>query len=159
MVSHPAPRIPLDDSPSFLLSQLGLYSAQQFAERLRPLGILPRHFGLLMHLASVEGQSQQYLADALGIHRNAMVGLIDELENRGLVERRRHASDRRAHALYLTTAAHALLEQAQRYALENDAELVTALDQPERRALVSLLQRMASERGLHRGVHPGLQTH
>src|SRR6266849_5727202 len=115
----------LDASPSFLVSQLGQYSAQQFAARLQPLGLLPRHFGLLKQLAALEGQSQQYLADAMGVHRNAMVGLIDELEGRGLVERRRHASDRRAHALYLTVAAHDLLLQANRAAHANDADLVT----------------------------------
>src|SRR3982074_2232075 len=98
----------LDESPSFLVSQLGLYSAQQFAERLQPLGLLPRHFGLLKHLASVEGQSQQYLADMMGVHRNAMVGLIDELEGRGLVERRRHASDRRGPAPCLAARGAAL---------------------------------------------------
>ena len=149
----------LDASPSFLVSQLGLYSAQQFAERLRPLGLLPRHFGLLQHLASVEGQSQQYLADAMGIHRNAMVGLIDELEGRGLVERRRHASDRRAHALHLTPAAHELLILAERAARDNDADLVAALDERERGVLISLLQRVAGDRGLHRGVHPGFESH
>jgi DNA-binding MarR family transcriptional regulator len=149
----------LDESPSFLVSQLGLYSARQFAERLRPLGLLPRHFGLLKHLASVEGQSQQYLADAMGIHRNAMVGLIDELESRGLVERRRHASDRRAHALFLTPAALELLAQADRAAHDNDADLVTALDERERGVFVKLLQRVASDRGLHRGVHPGFDSH
>ena len=149
----------LDGSPSFLVSQLGLYSAQQFADRLRPLGLLPRQFGLLKHLASVEGQSQQYLADVMGVHRNAMVGLIDELEGRGLVERRRHASDRRAHALYLTAAAHELLVQAERAAHANDAELVSALDARERSVLIGLLQRVASDRGLHRGVHPGFDSH
>jgi DNA-binding MarR family transcriptional regulator len=151
-------RVPLDDSPGFLLSQLGVYSAQRFAERLQPLGVHPRHFGLLVNIASVEGQSQQYLADAMGIHRNVMVGLVDELEHRGLVERRRHASDRRAHALYLTAAARELLVQAEAFVHQNDTELVTALDQAERRLLISLLRRMASERGLHRGVHPGLQS-
>ncbi|MDQ1609417.1 MAG: hypothetical protein QOE16_2149, partial [Microbacteriaceae bacterium] len=72
---------------SFLLSQLGSDSAQRFTQRLAPLGIQPQHFGLLVHLAHSDGQSQQRLADTLGIHRNRMVGLIDDLEHRGLVER------------------------------------------------------------------------
>jgi DNA-binding MarR family transcriptional regulator len=152
-----APPAPLDARPSFLLSQLGRYSAERFAERLRPLDLQPRHFGLLAQLAGAEGQSQQRLADALGIHRNVMVGLVDELEGRGLVERRRHPGDRRAHALYLTPIARELLVRAERSATENDAALVAALDPAEQRVLVSLLQRLARHAGLWPGVHPGLQ--
>jgi DNA-binding MarR family transcriptional regulator len=152
----PAPT-PLDARPSFLLSQLGRYSAERFAERLRPLGLEPRHFGLLARLAAAEGQSQQRLADTLGIHRNVMVGLVDELERRGLVERRRHPRDRRAHALYPTARARALLGRAERAATENDAAVVAALDPGEQQVLVSLLQRLASRAGLRPGIHPGLQ--
>ncbi|MGH3600448.1 MAG: MarR family winged helix-turn-helix transcriptional regulator [Pseudonocardiaceae bacterium] len=58
----------------------------------------------------------------MGIHRNVMVGLVDELEDRGLIERRRHPADRRAHAIHLTAAAHDLLRRAQRVADEHEAE-------------------------------------
>ena len=67
-----APSPPLAGRASFLLSQLGTRSAQEFANRLAPLGMRPSHFGLLMHLSHDEGQSQQQLADALGIHRNVI---------------------------------------------------------------------------------------
>src|SRR6266700_2355223 len=104
---------PLGERPSFLLAQLGLHAATRFAERLAPLGLHPRHFVLLAHLAGGDGQTQQQLADTMGIHRNVMVGLVDDLEDRGLVQRRRHPADRRAHALHLTEAARDLLAQAQ----------------------------------------------
>ncbi|MBK9158407.1 MAG: MarR family transcriptional regulator [Micropruina sp.] len=73
------------ESPSFLLSQIGARSAQVFAERLRGEGMSPREFGVLTHVAANPGQTQQQLADALGIHRNNMVGLIDEVEAAGWV--------------------------------------------------------------------------
>lgn len=142
---------------SFLLSQLGSHSAQQFADRLAPLGIRPGHFGLLVHLARREGQSQQQLADALGIHRNVMVGLVDELEGRGLVERRRHPADRRAHAIHLTAAAHELVSQAERVADEQDVELLAGIDADDRATLIALLQRLADHSGLPPGLHPGLR--
>ncbi len=116
------PRPPLTDRAGFLLSELGYYGADRFAERLRPLGLRPRHFGLLTHLAHADGRSQQQLADAMGIHRNQMVGLVDDLETRGLVERRCHPCDRRAHALFLTPKARKLLPRAQRAADEHDAD-------------------------------------
>jgi DNA-binding MarR family transcriptional regulator len=152
-----APSPPLANRASFLLSQLGTRSAQEFANRLAPLGMRPSHFGLLMHLSHDEGQSQQQLADALGIHRNVMVGLVDDLENRGLIQRRRHPADRRAHALHLTAAAHDLLPRAQRAADEQETQLLAAIDETDRTHLVALLQRLADHAGLSPGVHPGLR--
>ncbi|MBV9143244.1 MAG: MarR family transcriptional regulator [Pseudonocardiales bacterium] len=147
---------PLADRVSFLISQLGFHAAACFTERLRPLGLHPRHFGLLSHLSVADGQTQQRLATAMAIHRNVMVGLVDDLEDRGLVQRRRHPSDRRAHAVHLTAAARDLLIQAQRAADEHEAELLAGLDEPDRRQLVSLLQHLAQHAGLAPGVHPGL---
>ncbi len=148
---------PLSERPGFLLSQLGAHGAERFAERLRPLGLAPRQFGLLTHLSAAGGQSQQQIADAMRIHRNVMVGLVDDLEARGLVERRRHAGDRRAHAVHLTSGARDLLTRAQHAADEHDAEVLAALDEGERGQLTSLLQRMAQAAGLVPGVHPGLR--
>ena len=148
---------PLSERPTFLLSQIGHYAAARFAERLAPLGLQNRHFGLLTHLAAGDGQTQQQLADAMGIHRNVMVGLVDDLEDRGLVQRRRHPADRRAHALHLTPAARDLLSQAQRAADEHDAELLAGLDGTDQATLIALLQRIARQARLPPDVHPTLR--
>ncbi len=147
---------PLVERVGFLVSQLGFHAAGRFAERLRPLGVQPRHFGLLTHLAATDGQTQQRLADSMGVHRNAMVGLIDDLEERGLVQRRRHPADRRAHAVHLTAQARDLLAEAQAVADAHDAELLAGLDDPDRRHVVALLRHMAEQARLVPGVHPHL---
>jgi DNA-binding MarR family transcriptional regulator len=148
---------PLGERPSFLLAQLGLHAAARFAERLAPLGLHPRHFGLVTHVAGGDGQTQQQLADKMGIHRNVMVGLLDDLEDRGLVQRRRHPADRRAHALHLTEAARDLLAQAQHAADEYDAELLAALDETDQARLITLLQRVTAHARLpcRRPPQPG----
>ncbi|MGH8776226.1 MAG: MarR family winged helix-turn-helix transcriptional regulator [Jiangellaceae bacterium] len=92
----------------------------------------------------------------MGVHRNAMVGLIDDLEDRGLVQRRRHPADRRAHAVHLTAPARDLLTEAQEAADAHDAELLFGLDDDDRRHLVTLLRHMAEHVGLVPGVHPDL---
>ncbi|MEU7820316.1 MarR family transcriptional regulator [Catellatospora sp. NPDC049133] len=154
----PAPsNRPLNERTNFLLSQLGFHTAMRFTERLAALDIQPSHFGLLMHLAQGEGRSQQQLAEVLGIHRKVMVGLLDDLEQRGLAERRRHPADRRAHAIYLTDAARTLLPQARAIADAEEEDLLTGLDGDERRQLLTLLQRLADHSGNPRGVHPGLR--
>ncbi|MBO0688222.1 MAG: winged helix-turn-helix transcriptional regulator [Candidatus Dormibacteraeota bacterium] len=150
---------PLSERPAFLLSQVGFHSAELFAAGLAPLGLQPRHFGLLTQLAGADGLSQQQLADLMAIHRNAMVGLLDDLEERGLVERRRHPRDRRAHAVHLTPAARRLLAQATAVADTHDETILAPLDPAERVELVRLLGRVAEHAGLAPGVHPGLRHH
>jgi len=112
---------------------------------------------MLNHLAVNEGQSQQALSAALGIHRSAVVALVDDLEHRGLAERRRDPIDRRAYALYLTPAGRKLLAKLQRTAEDDETELLAALDSSERSQLISLLQRVAESQGLTAGVHPDLE--
>jgi DNA-binding MarR family transcriptional regulator len=141
----------------FLLVQLGTHAHRRFAERLAGLSLHPRHFGMLSHLAAAEGQSQQALSIALGIHRSAVVALVDDLEHRGLAERRRDPVDRRAYTLYLTHPGRRLLAELERAADEEEAELLTALDASERSQLISLLQRVAESQGLTAGVHPNLR--
>jgi DNA-binding MarR family transcriptional regulator len=97
------------------------------------------------------------LSGALGIHRSAVVALVDDLEHRGLAERRRDPDDRRAYALYLTSSGRELLAELDSAADEDEAELLTALDASERSQLISLLQRVAESQGLTAGVHPNLE--
>jgi DNA-binding MarR family transcriptional regulator len=154
---HASPARWLSRRAGFLLVQLGTNEHRRFAERLAPLDLHPRHFGMLSHLAAAEGQSQQALSKALGIHRSAVVALVDDLEQRGLAERRRDPVDRRAYTLYLTPAGRELLADLERAAGEREAELLTALNASERSQLISLLQRVAESQGLTAGVHPNLE--
>ncbi len=151
-----APARGLSRRAGFLLVQLGTHRHRRFAERLAPLDLQPRHFGMLSHLAVNEGQSQQALSRALGIHRSAVVALVDDLEHRGLAERRRDPVDRRAYTLYLTPRGRELLAELERVGEEDEAELLTALNASERSQLISLLQRVADSQGLTAGVHPNL---
>jgi DNA-binding MarR family transcriptional regulator len=151
-----APARELSRRAGFLLVQLGTHAHRRFAERLAGLDLHPRHFGMLSHLAASEGQSQQALSNALGIHRSAVVTLVDDLEHRGLAERQRDPADRRAYTLYLTPPGRALLADLQRMAEDHEDELMTALDASERSRLISLLQRVAESQGLAAGVHPDL---
>jgi DNA-binding MarR family transcriptional regulator len=139
---------PLTERVGFLLSKLGFCATDRLAERLAPLGLRARHFELLSRLADAEGVSQQQLADAMGLHRNQMVKLVDDLEDRQLVERRPHPDDRRAHALFLTDRASTLLSHAQRAADEHEADFTAALNRDEAREFARLLRRVADHAGV-----------
>ncbi|MEJ3652924.1 MarR family winged helix-turn-helix transcriptional regulator [Actinomycetes bacterium KLBMP 9759] len=147
----------LDDRAAFLLSQLGHHVADRFADELAPLGLQPAQFGVLAHLARVDGRSQQELADLLAIHRNGMVGIVDALEAQDLVRRERHPLDRRAHAVHLTDKARALLAAAVGVVDQLEATVLEPLEKAERDMLIELLRRLAVHSRLPTGVHPQLQ--
>jgi len=148
----------LVDTPSFqavgfALSSLGFAVSTRFAERLEPLGIEPRDFGLLRAVAAAEGPSQQALGEQLRIPPSRMVAFIDALEGRRLIERRPHPSDRRAHALYLTARGRKLLEKAFAVAVEFERELCGRLSRAERERLLALLGEVREQLGLPPGLH------
>lgn len=137
----------------FALSTLGFAVATRFRERLAPLGIEPRDFALLRAVAAEEGLSQQALGEQLCIPPSRMVAFIDALQDRGLLERRPHPGDRRAHALYLTAAGRKLLAKAVTVAAGFERELCAGLSAAEREQLLALLGEVREQLGLPPGVH------
>src|SRR6202161_3559218 len=87
---------------AFLLAQLAAHAAAQFAQRISALSLTPAQAGLLRLVAWAPGQSQQAIARQLGTPPRRLVLLVDGLQERGLIDRRRNPGDRRHHALYLT---------------------------------------------------------
>jgi DNA-binding MarR family transcriptional regulator len=140
---------------AFLLVQLGFHAARLYEKRLAPLGIEPRHVGLLRSVAAVEGQSQQALGEMLHIPKSRMVWLVDDLEEHGLVERRRNPTDRRAYALYLTPTGRRRLGEAMEISAQHEAELLADLQPDERGQLIALLRRVAATQGIPRSALPG----
>ena len=155
-MSQEKPGEVLAGSVGFLLSKLGAMSAGGFASALEPIGVQPQHFALLRILDMSSGISQQSLGGELSIPPNRMVGLIDEVEERGLVERRRSPEDRRVNALYLTAKGKRTLAKAQAIASDWEQRLCAGLSPSERDQLLALLQQLASGHELPIGVHPGL---
>jgi DNA-binding MarR family transcriptional regulator len=138
----------------FLLAALGAHAKVRFTELLAPLGLQPPHFGVLRRLHDTEGCSQQAIADAMHLRRSVMVGLIDELEAMGLVERRRSPADRRANALYLTGQGKQVLLRADRLAAALDEELLAPLPDEERPAFLKSLRLLGNATGVADGVYP-----
>jgi DNA-binding MarR family transcriptional regulator len=150
-------RVPTPHGPgsAFLLTQLGSYAATRFAERIADLDLTPPQTGLLRAVAAGPGQSQQALARLLGTPPSRLVALLDGLDERGLVERRRNPDDRRLHAVHLTDTGTALLARIGEVARAHDDAVCGPLDPDDRALLRTLLSRLAEHHGLTPGVHPG----
>jgi DNA-binding MarR family transcriptional regulator len=141
---------------AFLLVQLGMEAARLFGKRLAPLGLEPRHVGMLARLAANEGKAQQVIGELIGLNPTQMVFLVDELETRGLVERRRNPADRRSYALYLTPAGKDMLARVQQVAQAHQASLGKSLSESEKEQLTDLLHRIARDQGVTGQSLPGI---
>jgi DNA-binding MarR family transcriptional regulator len=154
----PPPNTPRGDSAAFLLAQIGTFAAKQFAERLARLSLTPAQAGVLRILQRHSPLSQRELAEQLGMHASRLVALMDEMETLGLATREVSSSDRRIHTLRITPKGTETLREIGRVAQEHNQMLASSLSEGERETLRSLLERIAQEKGLTPGVHPGYKT-
>ena len=139
---HPPPE-PLASATGFLLSWNGRRVSHEFAEALRPLGLRPPHFGVLTLIDAHPGTTQQQLVTRSLIDPSSMVAVIDELEELGLAERRRHPSDRRKHAVHLTTEGDRALARAREAAIGFAEQVFSPLSASEQETLRRLLRKLA----------------
>jgi DNA-binding MarR family transcriptional regulator len=142
---------------AFNLSSLGYAVSQGFQRTLAPFDLHPREFAVLRAVGFQEGQSQQALGDSLRIPRSRMVGIVDELERRGLLERQPHATDRRVRQLHLTDEGRDLCQQALEQAVAFEKEISAPLSRQEREQLLHLLDRIGSGLGIGPGAHAALR--
>src|SRR5881275_3643405 len=142
--SRTDPTTPPFQNAAFLLSTLGFTVSRRFHEMLGPLELEPGEFALLRAVAANEGEPQNALAERLHISPSWMVAIVDELEMRGLLERRPHARDRRVRNLHLTASGKKLLRQAERQARLFDRQVTDPLNEPEVAQLLDLLERVAA---------------
>ncbi len=106
-------------------------------------------------IATTPGLSQQTYAARLGTPPSRFVALVDDMQDRDLVERRRGEPDRRSYALHLTTDGEKLLRQLGVVGKAHEDALCASLTGEERATLRELLTRMAQQQQLTAGVHPG----
>jgi DNA-binding MarR family transcriptional regulator len=138
-----SPPEPLASAPGFLLSWNGQRIAQAFAEALKPLELRPPHFGVLTLIETGPGSTQQELVERSMIDPSSMVAIIDELEERGLAERRHHPADRRKHCVHLTARGRRTLGRAREAAMRTAGDVFAPLDAAELETLRRLLRKLA----------------
>lgn len=135
---------PLRESLGFLVTRLQQRMHRDFLAILAPLRIEPRHFGVLTTLHSTGPVSQSELARIVGVSGASMVEMIDDLEARGLVTRRRHESDRRVYVIETTPEADDVRERARVLAATTSQTYLEPLSATQARRLLVLLQRFVT---------------
>jgi DNA-binding MarR family transcriptional regulator len=141
----PTARLPeeLVSSTAFLLKRLGFSARDQALKAYEETGLHPYHHAVLAALDEGSRETQGAIADALGYDRGQLVGLLDELEERGLVERKRDPADRRRHIVRMTPAGKRTLVKLRALAHTLEDDLLEPLDAEERAQLHALMLRLA----------------
>lgn len=141
---------------SFLLSQIGAHMAQQFADDLTETGLSQRQFAVLAGIATSGPRTQQQLADSLGMHRNNMTALVDQLVGDRLARRSANPDDKRAVLVHLTALGRGRLQAASTVAPHLDQRLHEMIGRASFDTLQHTLTRLAADLDLRQGVHPHL---
>lgn len=129
----------------------GLFSNWQFFGHLRqrlvtalaPIGVQPRDF-LLLSIVREQARSQRELAAVCALDPSSMVPVVDALEQRGWIERRRDPHDRRVHLITLSAAGKRVHTRALRLAQKMEAVQMQRLSETERVQLAELLRKLVN---------------
>ncbi len=129
-------------SAGYLANHMARLFASALAERIRPLGLAPAQFMVLLELWQEEGLTQRQLVERLDVEQATMAKTLARMERDGLVLRRPHPHDRRAQAVDPTPKARALEASAKGFAAEVNAIALEDLDEAEREAFITMATRI-----------------
>jgi DNA-binding MarR family transcriptional regulator len=133
-------------SPAYLLKRLGWAIKDASLEAFEAAGESPYHYSVLAVLEESPRETQATIADSLGYDRSWLVGLLDELEEKGLIERRRDPADRRRHLVTLQPAGKKKLAELRAISKGVEEEFLAPLDAEQRETLHRLLLQLAAHR-------------
>jgi DNA-binding MarR family transcriptional regulator len=152
MATTPAPLVKLGARPpaelmtstAFLLKRLGFGIKSRTFDAFERAGENPYHHAVLAVLDESSVETQATIADALGYDRSWLVGLLDELEEADLIERRRDPADRRRHVVSLKPAGKKKLARLRELSRQVEDDYFAPLDAEQRKALHALLLELAA---------------
>jgi len=138
---------PLADWVGFNLRMAQAAAFQAFSRLASEIGTRPGRFATLMLIGRNPGISQTALSRANGRDKSSLTPVLDDLERRGLVIRRRTRADQRVYRLSLTRAGRRLLAELTRCAREHEKKLDRIIDAKDQKKFVRVLKRIIAEAG------------
>jgi DNA-binding MarR family transcriptional regulator len=127
----------------FLLVRLGFAIKLLAMEEFERAGFGLYQYSVLAVLDEGARETQATIADALNLDRSQLVGILDGLEEKGLIERKRDPKDRRRHTVSLTPEGKRQLVKMRAIVDTIEDTFFEPLDEKAREALLDSLTRLA----------------
>ncbi len=128
----------LSGNLGWLLTQAHFNLVSEVAAALEPLGVSNRGYHVLATARGGE-YTQKELAERIGLDKTTMVVTVDELEEKGLAERRPSSSDRRARVIAVTKAGERTVAQGQKIIDRIQGDVLESLPPKERKVFLEAL--------------------
>lgn len=130
-----------------VLEHIARWMRLEAESELAPFNLRPRHVLALILLRDKGEMSQAGLAETLRIDPVNVVGLLNDLESAGLVERHRSPQDRRRHVVVITKEGSRRLARIEKALADAERRTLSALDSGQRQTLSHLLQLITASIG------------
>jgi DNA-binding MarR family transcriptional regulator len=134
-----------NESAGYLINHLARIFANALAERIRPIGLAPGQFMVLLELWREEGQTQRSLTARLDVEQATMANTLARMERDGLVLRRPHPEDGRAQSVWLTDKARALEGPATSAANAVNRRMLRSISPDERAAFLGTMRAVIAD--------------
>jgi DNA-binding MarR family transcriptional regulator len=144
----------LRENTLFLMARLGFAIKARVIQEFEQAGFILYEYSVLAILGEGACEAQATIADLLNLDRSQLVGVLDHLEERGLVERRRDPNDRRRHTVSLTPEGKRQFGKLRTVVRKVDASFFEALDEQGRQALHTALLTVAAHNDPRFGPPP-----
>lgn len=131
----------LSKSAVYLSSLLSKGFLRSFQARAHALGFAPGQFPILVELWNEDGLTQHELVARLQVEQATIANTLNRMERDGLVEKRKHPTDKRAQLIFLTRKGRALEPEAKAAASEADDALFGNFRLFERELMLEYMRR------------------
>jgi DNA-binding MarR family transcriptional regulator len=133
---------PLDSYLPYLLNRAGARIAAAFSEEMRPLGATLQMWRVLAALREQDGRRMGSLSETTSIEVSTLTRLVDNMENKRLVARRRDATDARVVALHVMPAGRRLTQRILPIAERYESVALAGFSAAESQILKAALRRL-----------------
>jgi DNA-binding MarR family transcriptional regulator len=133
---------PLQGLVGYAARRASMVLLERFVQHMAPLDLRPVPFTLLSLIGANPGITSTQLCTELAIQSSNLVGLVKQLQDRGLIRRQPHPCDGRAMGLHLTTDGRELLSRASQVAAQADRQATARLSEAEVKKLLALLRKI-----------------
>ena len=131
-----------DDSAGYLANHLARLLERRLAEAIRPLGIVPGQFPILLELWRRDGQNQKMLVEAIDVEQATLANTLARMERDGLIRREPDPNDQRSRLIRLTARAKRLEREATEAADAVNERALRELPAGQRQAFLATMRAM-----------------